>query len=176
MDSRALTTLRRVEQNDDTLYRFQIGGTPIGAVAEFDSSDSDDYSRLGVTIGNDTHLKTLIIVNLLANSLTVEDREYYDGLKRNSSIQQVHLVGNILNNNNNNLMDMFVSTGHFTIDQLKQLQCVRHFKQVYYVSNVVACGDVWVSLPSVLDLSFCSTSDDVQHINICQQNELSSNP
>jgi len=36
-------------------------------------------------------------------------------------------------------MDMFLSTGHFTIDQLKQLQRVRHFKKVYYLSDVLAC-------------------------------------
>ena len=35
----------------------------------------------------------------------VEDRGFYDGLKRNSSIKQVHLLGHgVLNNNNHNFI------------------------------------------------------------------------
>ena len=42
------------------------------------------------------------------------------------------------------------------------------------VANPRRC--VWSAYQAILHLSFCSTSDDVQHINICQRSELSSNP
>ena len=96
MDSRALTTLRRVEQNDDTLSSLLIGSSQslrIGSSLSegvFHSSDSDDYLRLGAAIGNNTHLETLT-VDLHGSSLSVEDRGFYDGLKRNSSIVNLSL-------------------------------------------------------------------------------------
>ena len=98
MDSRALNTLRRVEQNDDTLVKLEIGGPYYDA--DFHSSDEGcDYLRLGTAIGNNLHL-TSLIVDLHGNSLSVEDRGFYDGLKRNSSIVAVDLRGNIMLNYN----------------------------------------------------------------------------
>ena len=96
MDSRALNTLRRVEQNDDTLFKLQIGDV---SADNFNSSDGDDYSRLGAAIGDNTHLTTLT-VDLNENTLSVEDRVFYDGLKHNSSIFNLFLRGDIMLNNN----------------------------------------------------------------------------
>ena len=45
--------------------------------------------------GGDTY-----VVDLNDNALTVEDRGWYDGLRRNSSIKAVKLFGNILDNHN----------------------------------------------------------------------------
>ena len=105
MDSRALNTLRRVEQNDDTLFKLQIGDV---SADNFNSSDGDDYSRLGAAIGNNTHLTKLIVDLHNANSLAVEDRGFYDGLKRNSSIVAVELEGDVLGGDNLNINNTII--------------------------------------------------------------------
>ena len=59
MDSRSQETLRRVEENDDTLVALRIGNDyRIG----FNSTDGYDFSRLGTCIGENTHLTTLTVV------------------------------------------------------------------------------------------------------------------
>ena len=97
MDRLSENTLHRIEQNDDALSELRIGGSL--SKGEFHSSNSDDFSRLGAAIGNNTHL-TELIVDLHRNSLAVEDRGFYDGLKRNSSIVDLILLGDNSNNNN----------------------------------------------------------------------------
>ena len=105
MDNCSQETLRRIEQNDTEFTGLQT------------SSDASDYSRLGVAIGNNTHLKTLVVALDEEGSLDVASNEFFDGLKRNSSINDLELncmnqtlvggVGHIIlksyQKNNNNL-------------------------------------------------------------------------
>ena len=73
MDRLSENTLHRIEQNDDALSELRIGGSL--SKGEFHSSNSDDFSRLGAAIGNNTHL-TELIVDLHGNTLSVEDRGF----------------------------------------------------------------------------------------------------
>ena len=89
MDSRSQETLRRVEENDDTLVALRIGNDyRIG----FNSTDGYDFSRLGTCIGENTHLTTLAVVLPDAVALSVTNNEFYDGLKQNSSIHKLTLI------------------------------------------------------------------------------------
>jgi len=81
--------LDMVEKNDDTFKLLSIGNSHLDT--GYSSSISSDYSRLGIAIANNTHLKTLH-VNIHNEELpAVEDSTFYDGLKRNSSIQRLIL-------------------------------------------------------------------------------------
>ena len=48
-------TLRRIEQNDETMIKLQIGYHGDGD--GFSSNRSGDFSQLGVAIGRNTHLR-----------------------------------------------------------------------------------------------------------------------
>ena len=90
MNNKSQETLRRVTQNDTSLtYNLRLAGT--ASSGAYDGDNSDDYSALGVAIANNTYLENLMAV--LSNDLPlgVADREFYDGLKRNSSIHQLTL-------------------------------------------------------------------------------------
>ena len=89
----------------------------------FASSDASDYSRLGAAIGNNIHLKTLD-VDLVdeEDPLYAANNEFFNGLKRNSSISVLKLncnrhilVGGVgqeilksYQKNNNNLTHLYI--------------------------------------------------------------------
>ena len=82
-------TLRRIEQNDDELTELCIGyGYQDGGLI---SSDASDYSRLGIAIGNNTHLTKLVVALNDECALDAAHNEFFDGLKRNSSINDLTL-------------------------------------------------------------------------------------
>ena len=95
-------TLRRIEQNDDTMKKLWIGDTtlydddPTITGGTFNSRVGSDYSRLGASIGENTHLSRLV-VDLCDDhrgheiTLDVTDVMFFDGLKRNSSIHELIL-------------------------------------------------------------------------------------
>ena len=85
MDSRSQETLRRIQENDDTLTTQRIASAYNGG---FNSSDGDDFSILGAAIGQNTNLTTLQIDLAV---LDVTYNEFYDGLKLNSSISELLL-------------------------------------------------------------------------------------
>ena len=90
MDSRSQETLRRIEQNDDQLTTLWMGNSNYGG--GFRSSDASDYSRLGAAIGNNTHLTNLQVFLVVDGSaLDIANTEFFDGLKRNSSIRDLEL-------------------------------------------------------------------------------------
>jgi len=100
MDSNSQKTLRRIEQNDDQLTTLRIGYSNLDG--RFKSSDASDYSRLGAAIGNNTHLKTLVVNPAQTTAVNIANNEFLDGLKRNSSIKllalncnQQNLVGGV---------------------------------------------------------------------------------
>ena len=57
-------TLRRVEENDDTLKTLQLreGTSMFDFAGRFYSNDCRDYSKLGAAIGENTHLTMLEVV------------------------------------------------------------------------------------------------------------------
>ena len=89
MDSTSQKMLRRIEQNDDQLTTLRISSALLGD--RFASSHASDYSRLGAAIGNNTHLKSLIVALDYECALDVANNEFFNGLKRNSSINDVEL-------------------------------------------------------------------------------------
>ena len=91
MDSNSQETLRRIEQNNAGLSLLWMGNSDFDG--GFISSDASDYLRLGAAIGNNNHL-TKLWMNLYANQalgLDVANNEFFNGLKRNSSINNVIL-------------------------------------------------------------------------------------
>jgi len=105
MDSKSQKTLRRVEQNDDQLTTLRISSTLLDVDGRFASSDASDYSRLGAAIGNNTHLTKLVVNPAQTPTLDIANHEFFDGLKRNSSISDLQL-------NCNNGHILVGGTGH----------------------------------------------------------------
>ena len=81
-------TLRRIEQNDETMIKLQIGYHGDGD--GFSSNRSSDFSQLGVAIGRNTHLR-VFGVDLDYTALKATDRGFYDGLKHNTSINELNI-------------------------------------------------------------------------------------
>ena len=100
MNSNSQETLRRIEQNDAQFTELQIGYPYLDG--GFKSRDASDYLRLGAAIGNNTHLKELVVALDIDydddNSLDATNTEFFNGLKRNSSIKILTLdcYGHIL--------------------------------------------------------------------------------
>ena len=97
MNSICQETLRRIEQNDDQLTTLGISGALMSGC--FKSSEASDYSRLGAAIGNNTHLTKLLVYlgAVGANpanhnqTLDIANTEFFNGFKRNSSINHLTL-------------------------------------------------------------------------------------
>ena len=82
-------TLRRIEQNDDSLELLYLG-SEIDSYISFNSNVPSDFSRLGASIGNNTHLTQLDIdISEIPSSAVAEERGFFDGLKRNTSIRDI---------------------------------------------------------------------------------------
>ena len=143
--------LHRLEQNDATLNILQIGGTfslygNDNSADMFYSTDSIsiDFSRLGAAIGQNTHLTHLQFV--LANSgLDVTEREFFDGLKRNSSIHKLDInFGDQLNNQLAIVEEGGV--GHEILNAYQESN--RHLSRLYirFASLQNGGDDLWLSL------------------------------
>ena len=89
--------LRKVERNEvDPNPVFET--LSIGSYgrhrrdAAFNSSDSRDYSKLGAAIANNTHLTALsVMLSSDSYGLIIADSGFYEGLKQNSSINELLL-------------------------------------------------------------------------------------
>ena len=94
MDIRSQETLRRVQQNDDTLTELHVGNWSETSDDPFNSNDGSDYSKLGAAIGENTNL-TWLEVDLSITRLhtrvvlDVVHTGFYDGLKQNKSIYKL---------------------------------------------------------------------------------------
>lgn len=91
MDSISQETLRRVESNDDTLTMLKIKNCNFDRNGRFNSSDGRDFSTLGSSIGENTHLTTLVITPNDKNLFDVTNRRFFDGLRHNYSIHSLVL-------------------------------------------------------------------------------------
>jgi len=91
-------TLLMIEQNSNELKCLNIGHCMTHSPGvtfddgEFNSSNSDDYDRLGTAIGNNTHLTKLKLDNLYDNvALNTTNENFYNGIRNNSSITRLYL-------------------------------------------------------------------------------------
>ena len=92
MNGRSPQTLRRVQENDDTLESLWIGIDYNGdSNGGFNSSSGSDFSTLGTCIGRNTHLTKLSVWMTDVVALDVTNSAFYDGLIRNSSIHKLTL-------------------------------------------------------------------------------------
>ena len=94
MNTGSQETLRRVAQNDPSLTHLRLVNDSSNyglAYGKFNSDNSDDYSTLGAAIANNTHLTTFRVILSDSLPLGVSNREFYDGLKSNSSISNLEL-------------------------------------------------------------------------------------
>ena len=88
--------MRRVTQNDPSstelrLYRRRFIDNNAEYNGDFYSETIDDYSVLGAAIATNTQLEKLIVTLTDDLPLTEADRGFYDGLKSNSSINNLYL-------------------------------------------------------------------------------------
>ena len=95
MDNSSQETLRRVQQNDDTLTGLYLGKWSITSNdprGRFNSYNGSDYSKLGAAIGESTNL-TKLDVDLSSDGIALDviHTGFYDGLKQNKSIKLFHL-------------------------------------------------------------------------------------
>ena len=92
-------TLRRVEENDDTLKSLQIDMWDFNDkhAGRFNSNVDGVYSNLGAAIGENTHLTNLYVNLSDGIMLDVIHAGFYDGLKLNTSIHELKL--SCVNNN-----------------------------------------------------------------------------
>jgi len=93
MDKSSETALLAVEQNSNELTSLNLGVGYMDEKRVFKSSDSDDYNRLGTAVGTNTHLTSLKIHNLYNNiTLNTANKQFYDGIRRNSSITELFIA------------------------------------------------------------------------------------
>ena len=85
--------MRKIEQNDNAA-EVLIGSRYVRkkSIYAFKSNNSEDYSKLGAAIGNNIHLTTLHVDDVDNESgLIITNSEFFDGLKRNASINKLYL-------------------------------------------------------------------------------------
>jgi len=96
MDDYSQETLRKIERNADSV--IELGICNRGSVLSrdigryFTSRDGDDYSTLGNCIKNNTHLKTLYF-ELEGIRLSITDSGFFEGIRQNSSIEELKISG-----------------------------------------------------------------------------------
>ena len=92
-------TLHRIQQNDASLQVLQVGcdieinETPIGDgkfTVPCITGDSSEYSTLGEAVATNEHIKKLK-VHVLGHPLDIEESGFFDGLKLNTSINNLEL-------------------------------------------------------------------------------------
>ena len=86
--------LNRIKKKNDHMKELVLGNYCIGRnrdIVVFNSSNSDDFSRLGRLLGKNTDISTLSIIENVITALDASNRDFYDGLTQNSSINYLSL-------------------------------------------------------------------------------------
>ena len=163
MDNNSLDTLRRLQQNDDTLLNLYISqnhehihGGPNGV---FNATNSEDYSQLGALIATNTILTKLYV----CLSTTDINRRFYDALKQNSSISNLSIGcsgrGIIVGSVGHEALAAFQGNGNLTylsIDGINEGNDVmQHGGMNVIISTLRSC----VQLKSI-NLRFCGITDE----------------
>ena len=167
MDEESQATLHRILQNDDTLTTLVVGqannnddgGDNINNKGRFLSPLGGDLSRLDAGIKQNTRI-TKLEINLMSllGSGDIEGRELHDGLKRNTSINELvlHCEGRPIISgarrileayqSNSNLIDLCILNANLEAgrgDEIitETLQCCTNLKTI----NLHAC-DITASM------------------------------
>ena len=92
MDEKSRETLRRIKENDDHLTKLYIKDDAEYVYERFifNSSKGSDFTKLGQYIATNTHLDELVI-NIQSVASIFIQKGFYDGLRRNSTIQTLTL-------------------------------------------------------------------------------------
>ena len=112
-------TLLKIEQNDNTLTGLHIGDGNHTFYRTINTRES--FSRIGNSIGKNTHLKHLVVV--IPSELDITQKDFFEGLTRNNSIENLHLHGRgdgigadvfhailkSFQSNSNNLVDLYLN-------------------------------------------------------------------
>jgi len=138
----------------DTFNRFRIKLKSSGKDVTFNSSDSDDFSSLGAVIAANTHITKLSIAESVITALDVSIKDFYDGLKQNSSINDIFFncrdqlgevaegILRVYQENSNQLLrldilgaNLRIGSGHTTL--ITTLQRCTNLKHIYlYHCNI----------------------------------------
>ena len=78
--------LRRIENNDTLLTRLEIGSHTIDV--GFPSGSREEFARLGAAVATNDRLSSLE-VNVTSTYWYGVPREFFDGLRRNTSIHKL---------------------------------------------------------------------------------------
>ena len=159
MDNNSRETLCRVTQNDPLLTKTSLAdnNNAFAFDGQFYSGNSDDYSTLGAAIANNTHMEKLSVTLSNRLPLGVADRGFYDGLKSNSSIDDLTLWcnnRNIAGGVGQEILKAYQENGNLTFLRIYEadlqnrgdhvigdtLRCCRNFQRV--------------------DLKYCSITDE----------------
>ena len=99
MSRNSQETLRKVTQDDPSLTESRLikNNAFLAKKGDFYSDIGDAYSTLGAAIANNTHLERLTVWLSDGLPLTVANREFFDGLHRNTSISNLELWCNSRN-------------------------------------------------------------------------------
>ena len=99
--------LRKVEENDDSLTSIKIC-----CGSRYDPEVDREFARLGRGIVDNTHLIELKVHVCARTPLVVEDKEFFEGLKRNSSIHKLTLTFDNHPADNWTLFNIIGGVGH----------------------------------------------------------------
>ena len=92
MDEISQVTLGKVKQNSERFAILELGKYSMNmnsiCMGQFNSTESGDFCILGEAIGKNTCLTTLQVA-LRPIELGTTNQQFYNGLKRNSSINQL---------------------------------------------------------------------------------------
>ena len=96
--------LRKIERNAKNLDELELGGRMVDPFsnsfssissnsinASFNSRKGSDFSTLGTLIATNTHITRLNVIEIAITALDASNRDFYDGLKQNSSIDDLFL-------------------------------------------------------------------------------------
>ena len=94
--------LKRIKNKNDHVQRLVLGNhgsgrnrdNPYSDIVVFNSNNGDDFSRLGRLIGKNTDIIKLSVAESNLIALDASNRDFYDGLTRNSSINDLYLSRN----------------------------------------------------------------------------------
>lgn len=160
--------LQRVDQNDENVNAISIRGN-------FISSIHDGYSWLGLSIAKNTNISFLQVslYDYDGEALVITDKQFFNGLKDNSSICELTLEGS--DDIDNNIIG---DVGHRILAAYQENNNLTFFKISDVNVRVDRGGDVIAAtLKSCTNLTYinlknCSITDEVMLNMICPLKKL----
>jgi len=133
MNSFSQETLRKAETNNSNLTTLILREENNIHNGSFHSNLGDDYSLLGEYIGNNTHLQTLMVEHNNTLALSVREQDFFEGLIRNSSINELSLHYND-NEVWRSILEVYKQNNNLTRLHIDSITCNDHL-----ISDTVSC-------------------------------------